>query len=70
MCPNRIYEPIKLGRERYFVEYRPPKDNSKFATLFITFIGNVDKAEVIQIMEMELGIWVDQYPCSINGYSI
>jgi hypothetical protein len=62
MCPNRIYEPIKLGREKYFVEYHPPKDNNKIATLSITFLQVPEKVKIIQIMDMELDYWIKRFP--------
>jgi hypothetical protein len=63
MGVERLYfSTIKESREDFFVEYRPPVDGYRFATLQLTYIENVDRGEVASAMESEARAWHKRFP--------
>jgi hypothetical protein len=58
----RKYEPIKEKRNWYYVDYRPPVSDFKFATLNLVIINCDEKVNIVNAMEKELEIWINKYP--------
>jgi len=63
MKTDRKYEPIKEIRDWYYIEYYPPANGFKFATLNVVItIENPVKNDIANVMEKELEIWINKYP--------
>jgi len=56
------FDSIKLDRDWYFVEYRPPIPSHRFATLQLVTPTDRTKEEIVQAMEAELKTWLELYP--------
>jgi hypothetical protein len=56
---------VKELRKDYFVEYRPPFEGHKFATLQLTFLGRVEFSYIAEAMELEAAKWHQRYPLPI-----
>lgn len=65
MNNNKKYEPIKESRHWYFVEYYPPKKDSKFAVLQLMIIESGNQENIASAMEIELKIFLTRYPIPI-----
>lgn len=52
-------------REKYFVEYYPPRYQTRFATLSITFLDPLPHQNIINVMEEEAVTWLKRYPVAI-----
>jgi hypothetical protein len=61
-----FFQSTKEDRGWYFVEYRPPIHNYKFATLQLVIL-NKEKGleEISESMEAESVIWLERYPIPI-----
>lgn len=59
------FSSIKEGREKYFVEYRPPLHGFQFATLQLTYPIENPLEIVAHDMEVEGLIWLSRYPLSL-----
>jgi hypothetical protein len=59
------FEPIKEGRELYFVEYYPPAPKERFATLGLTFLDELELEGVANAMEDEFFQWIQRYPLPV-----
>src|SRR5277367_4050233 len=57
-----FFKPIQEDRDWYFVEYSPPLESHRFATLKLVIPGKVEKAKIVQAMETELAGWLARYP--------
>ncbi|MGC3966734.1 MAG: hypothetical protein QM775_05000 [Pirellulales bacterium] len=57
--------PKKEGRESYYVEYRPPNDGERFATLQLVFTAPANVEIVVQFMEREATSWFRRYPVPV-----
>lgn len=54
MDTEKLYEPIREGRDWYYVEYYPARKASKLACINLTVVlENIDKKSIVQAMEME-----------------
>ncbi len=62
MRTYRKYEPIKESRGWYYVEYYPPFNNHKLATLNVVIIDDAVKIDIVNAMEKEMEIWLNRYP--------
>jgi len=63
MSEDRKYTPIKETRGWYFVEYSPPQNNFKFASLSIVItIETAREIDIADSMEEELKGWLNRYP--------
>jgi len=56
------FECVKEHRGSYFVEYRPPVSNQKFATLDLIFLKSISWEEVSIFVEQEIRFWLGRYP--------
>lgn len=59
---NLYFDSVKQDRGHYFVKYSPPDPAIPFATLQLTFPGEVALEDVAQAMEQEAIEWVHRYP--------
>jgi hypothetical protein len=59
------FQPIKEGRECYFVEYYPPAPGERFATLGLIFLEKPELERIAKAMEDELLQWLHRYPLPI-----
>jgi len=63
MNSERIFfKSLKEDRGWYFVEYSPPQESFRFATLDLVISDEVDKAKIVQAMQTELLGWIARYP--------
>jgi hypothetical protein len=62
MYSDRRYEPIRESRDWYFVEYRPPINDDKFATLNLVILKDALNIDIINAMEKEMGNWLNRFP--------
>jgi hypothetical protein len=65
MNNNRKYEPIKESRGWYFVEYYPPRNGERFATLYFVITEKASRKKIASTMEQELRDWLKRYPVPI-----
>jgi hypothetical protein len=57
---------IKEGHKDYFVVYQPADDRITFATVSISFPGEVPEASIVRtLMERELEHWLARYPVPV-----
>jgi len=61
----RKYEPVKESRGWYFVEYYPPINGVRFATLSLLITGNASQKKIVTAMEQEVKSWLKRYPVPI-----
>lgn len=66
---NRKYDPIKESRGWYFVEYHPPKSDSKYAVLHLVIMENASLDKIASAMETELKVFLNRYPIPILVFS-
>lgn len=69
METNQKYDPIKESRGWYFVEYHPPKSDSKYAALNLVIMENTSQDKIASAMETELKIFLNRYPIPILAFS-
>lgn len=62
MAITLYFNPIQEDRGWYFVEYRPPQNGDRFATLSLTVLEGRSAVEVADAMEQELLQWHTRYP--------
>jgi hypothetical protein len=62
MADHLYFECVKEHRGSYFVEYRPPVSNNKFATLGVIFLKSVSWEDVRDFVEKEIRFWLGRYP--------
>ncbi len=64
--PEEIrFQPIKEGRDCYFVEYYPPAPGERFANLGLVFLEKPELREICKAMEDELLQWVNRHPLPV-----
>lgn len=64
--PDEIrFQPIKEGRDCYFVEYYPPAPGERFANLGLIFLEKPELRDICKAMEDELLQWVQRYPLPV-----
>jgi hypothetical protein len=51
MGAERKYEPVKESRGWYFVEYYPPINGARFATLSLVITENASPIKIVAAME-------------------
>jgi hypothetical protein len=59
------FQPIKEGRNGYFVEYYPPVSGERFANLYLVFLDKRGPKAACKAMEHEFLHWVNLYPLPI-----
>jgi hypothetical protein len=59
------FDAVKVLREGYFVEYRPPAATMPFATVQLVFIRDAPLLQVAEAMERELAAWLGRYPIAV-----
>jgi hypothetical protein len=62
---NLLFEPIKEGREGYFVDYRPPQPGLNFAILTVVFISDIHWEYDEDRVKGEAVSWLRRYPVSL-----
>ncbi len=65
MDSERKYEPIKLHRGWYYVEYKPPENKSKYSYINIVILEDQGKKSVINAVETEINFWLKKYPTPV-----
>lgn len=69
---EHIYDKIKENRNKYFVEYSPINlKSSYFAELNIVFTTDMEKQQIISIMENELELWISKFqlPIKVSAFN-
>ncbi len=56
---------MKESRGWYFVEYRPPYSQEKFAMLNLVIVEKASVTDIVNAMEKELQSWLNRYPVPI-----
>jgi len=61
---------VKEDRGSYFVEYSPPLDSYRFATLNLVILDAADKSKIAHAMETELHRWLARYqiPLMVSAF--
>ncbi len=63
MAPDEVrFEPLREDRGWYFVEYYPPPDGYRFASVYVVSVENKDGPIVAEAMENEVRTWLRRYP--------
>jgi hypothetical protein len=57
-----FFKSVKEDRAWYFVEYSPPDESARFATLDLVILDVEDKVKIAQAMESESQRWITRYP--------
>lgn len=63
------FEPVKVDRGWYFVEYSPPQCGNWFALMNVQVCQRAADAVVAEAMERELKIWLDLYAMPIMAFA-
>jgi hypothetical protein len=64
-----FFSTIKESRGTYFVEYKPPNPDYRFATLSVVFPEAIEPSAVPGIMEAEVRDWINRYPVPVMASS-
>ena len=56
-----FFNSIKEDRGWYFVEYSPPQESARFATVDLVITADRDKTEIVQALETEVRAWLARY---------
>lgn len=57
-----VWDPIKVGRGSYIVEYNPARTDQTIAILALVFTSSMDDEEIAQLLEKEFAEWARKYP--------
>lgn len=70
MNSKLYFDSVKEKYDTFFVEYRPPLNGFLFATLRITYLGDVRADAVISDLEKHAMKWVQKYPVSLMAWAL
>jgi len=59
------FEKKEEHRGWYMVEYLPPIDSFRFATINLVVLQSVDCAKIVEAMESEARLWLARYPVPV-----
>lgn len=60
-----FFSEIKQGRDKYFVEYRPPIRGFQFASLQLIYLGEISHGKIADDMELEARVWTQRFDVPI-----
>jgi hypothetical protein len=60
-----FFDPLRVPRDSYFVEYQPPIAKSPFATLSVVYPDSYAMSQVAETMRTEMVHWMTRYPVPV-----
>jgi len=60
-----IWNKKELHRDWYYVEYCPPIESFRFASINLVILNSVDKTKIAEAMEAEARFWLNRYPIPV-----
>lgn len=60
-----FFDTVKESREKYYVKYSPPNNETPFAILRLIFSQQADEEEAESSIREESNYWLDRYPVPI-----
>jgi hypothetical protein len=69
MDDKLYFDTVKKDRGDYYIEYKPPKVNSRLATLNLVFPNPLALERVAELVEIESECWIKRYPVPLMAFA-